>query len=237
MDPRADRPRPLGLSLAHWRSTLGTALLRLLQGSRYFDNCQSGMDGRSEDGNCRRSCGFFGWHSASTENDDAALSHTWLGDRYLLWRFRCCKGDGGPCGRPQPQRSHRHGISEVGLISEREKPEEAIRSFERANRLSPVDPLLFARLTGMGVALIGLGRFDEALAAARRSLGEKKTAQGYRCLAAALAHLGRDAEAKKAAAKLLEMEPDFLIAEWVARGGHWRSGALIDGLRRAGLPE
>ena len=115
--------------------------------------------------------------------------------------------------------------------------EEAIRSFERANRLSPVDPLLFARLTGIGVALISLSRFDEALAAARRSLGEKKTAQGYRCLAAALAHLGRDAEAKKAAAKLLEMEPDFLIAEWVARGGHWRSGALIDGLRRAGLPE
>jgi adenylate cyclase len=30
--------------------------------------------------------------------------------------------------------------------------EEAIRSFERANRLSPVDPLLFARLTGIGVA-------------------------------------------------------------------------------------
>ena len=115
--------------------------------------------------------------------------------------------------------------------------EEAIRSFERANRLSPVDPLLFARLTGIGVALISLSRFDEALAAARRSLGEKKTAQGYRCLAAALAHLGRDAEAKNAAAKLLEMEPDFLIAEWVARGGHWRSGALIDGLRRAGLPE
>jgi adenylate cyclase len=42
------------------------------------------------------------------------------------------------------------------------QPEEAIRSFERAMRMSPVDPQQFTALTGMGFAFIELRRFDEA---------------------------------------------------------------------------
>jgi adenylate cyclase len=117
------------------------------------------------------------------------------------------------------------------------QPEEAIRSFERANRLSPIDPMLFSTLTGTSVALIDLGHFDEALAAAKKALREKQTAQAYRCLAAALAHLGRNAEARNAAAQVIEMEPNFQISEWVARSGHCRSQMFIEGLRKAGLPE
>jgi len=117
------------------------------------------------------------------------------------------------------------------------QPEEAIRSFERAIRLSPFDPLLFSTFAGMGIALIGLGRFDEAVAAAKKALREKHTSQAYRCLAAALAHLGRDAEARKTVAQFLEIDPDFRISEWVARSGQWRAQVFIDGLRKAGLPE
>ena len=72
----------------------------------------------------------------------------------------------------------------------------------------------------MGVAFIGLGRFDEAVAAAKKALRQNQTfATAYRCLAAALAHLGREAEAREAVARLLELEPNFRISEWVARGG------------------
>jgi len=118
------------------------------------------------------------------------------------------------------------------------KPEEAIRSFERAVRLSPFDPLLFVRLTGMGVAFIGLGRFDEAVAAAKKALSQNRTfAAAYRCLTTALAHLGREAEAREAAACLLELEPDFRISEWAARSGRRHDDQMfIDGLRKAGLP-
>ena len=42
-------------------------------------------------------------------------------------------------------------------------PEEAIRSFERAIRMSPVDPRLYTTLTGIGMAFIELRRFDEAI--------------------------------------------------------------------------
>jgi adenylate cyclase len=118
------------------------------------------------------------------------------------------------------------------------EPEEAIRSFERAIRLSPFDPSLFAKFTGMSTAFICLGRFDEAVAAARSAIQTHPTfPMAYRCLAAALAHLGRDAQARKTAAQLLELESDFRISEWVARSGHGRAQMLIDGLRKAGLPE
>jgi TolB-like protein/Flp pilus assembly protein TadD len=117
------------------------------------------------------------------------------------------------------------------------QPEEAVRSLERAIRLSPFDPWLSSRFAVMGAALIGLGRFDEAVAVAKKALQEKHIPQAYRCLAAALAHLGRDSEAKKAVVQLLEIEPHFRISEWLARSGQWQAQMFIDGLRKAGLPE
>ena len=59
----------------------------------------------------------------------------------------------------------------------------------------------------------------------------------FRGLASALAHLGRDAEAREAAARLLEVDPAFTISGWIARGGQTNSKLLIEGLRKAGLPE
>ncbi len=117
------------------------------------------------------------------------------------------------------------------------QPEEAIRSFERATRLSPFGSI-FSTSTGMSAVFLGLGRFDEAVAAAKKALRENQTyGAAYRCLAAALAHLGRDAEARKTVAQLLEIEPHFRISEWVARTGQWVPQIYIDGLRKAGLPE
>jgi adenylate cyclase len=116
------------------------------------------------------------------------------------------------------------------------QPEEAIRSFERIIRLSPYDPSLFLVFTGMGMAFIGLGRFNEAVAAAQQAVRQNRIyAVTYRCLAIALAHLGREAEAREAAAGLLELDPDFRISNWTAgrRLGH----IYTEGLRKAGLPE
>jgi adenylate cyclase len=49
-------------------------------------------------------------------------------------------------------------------------PEEAVQSFERANRMSPIDPLLYRSFTGMGLAFIELRRFDEAIVAGKKPL-------------------------------------------------------------------
>ena len=45
------------------------------------------------------------------------------------------------------------------------------------------------------------------------------------------------AEAHEAAARLLEHDPRFTISAWIARGGQSNSNLMIEGLRKAGLPE
>jgi adenylate cyclase len=57
-------------------------------------------------------------------------------------------------------RGHVHRIA--GL------PEEAVRSYERAIRMSPADPRLHFTFLGMGLAFIQLGRFDEAIVLGRK---------------------------------------------------------------------
>ena len=118
------------------------------------------------------------------------------------------------------------------------QPEEAIRSFERAIRMSPVDPLLHRSFAGMGYAFIELRRFDEAIVAGKKALRQNPSfPPAHRCLASAFAHLGRNAEAREAAARLLEFDPTFAISAWIARGGKSNAKLLIEGLRKAGLPE
>jgi adenylate cyclase len=119
------------------------------------------------------------------------------------------------------------------------QPEEAIRSLERAMRMSPVDPLQFTALTGMGFALIELRRFDEAIVAGKKALRQNPSYPGaYRCLASAFAHLGRDAEAREAAAGVLELDPTFTISAWIARSRlSINAKLMIEGFRKAGLPE
>jgi adenylate cyclase len=117
-------------------------------------------------------------------------------------------------------------------------PEEAVRSFERAIRMSPVDPRVHLAFGGIGTALIELGRFDEAIVAGKKAQRQNPSfAVAYRCLASAFAHLGRDAEAREAAARLLELDPAFTISAWIARGGQSNAKLQIEGLRKAGLPE
>jgi adenylate cyclase len=116
--------------------------------------------------------------------------------------------------------------------------EEAIRSFERAIRMSPIDPLLHRLLVGIGLAFVELRRFDEAIVAGKKAQRlDPSYPPAYRCLASAFAHLGRDAEAREAAARLLELDPAFTISAWIARVRQSNANLLIEGLRKAGLPE
>jgi len=116
--------------------------------------------------------------------------------------------------------------------------EEAVRSFERAIRVSPVDPLLHRAFNGMGFAFVELRRFDEAIVAGKKAQRQNPSySAAYRCLASAFAHLGRDAEARETAARLLEVDPAFTISAWSAQGGRSNVKLLIEGMRKAGLPE
>ncbi|WFU56439.1 winged helix-turn-helix domain-containing tetratricopeptide repeat protein [Bradyrhizobium pachyrhizi] len=116
-------------------------------------------------------------------------------------------------------------------------PEEAIRSFERAVRMSPVDPLLHMTFFGIGNALLRLSRFDEAIVLFKKALRHNPSfTPAYRGLASAFAHLGRDAEAHEAAGRVLEVDPAFTISAWIAQVPK-HSTLFVEGLRKAGLPE
>lgn len=118
------------------------------------------------------------------------------------------------------------------------RPLEAVHSFERAIRLSPIDPSLHRVLVGMAMAFVELRRFDEAITAAKKALRQNSSLSiAYQCLAAAFAHLGRGAEGEQAAARLVELDPGFTISSWIARGGQSNAKLLTEGLRKAGLPE
>jgi adenylate cyclase len=90
----------------------------------------------------------------------------------------------------------------------------------------------------MGYAFIKLRRFDEAIVAAKKALRQNPSFPvACRCLASAFAHLGREAEAREATARLLEVDPTFTISGWIARGGQSNAKPMLEGLRKAGLPE
>src|SRR5262249_57228353 len=105
-------------------------------------------------------------------------------------------------------------------------------------RLSLVDRMLPRVFVGMAYAFIELRRFEDALVAGKKALRyDPLFSSTLRCLASAFAHLGRDAEGQEAVARLLEVDPACTISSWISRGGQSNAMLLIEGLRKAGLPE
>ena len=104
--------------------------------------------------------------------------------------------------------------------------------------MSPLDPGLHVTLAGIGYALIELRRFDEAVAFFKKALRQNSSdPTTFRGLVSALAHLGRDAEAREAAAGLLEIDPAYTVSGRFSRSAQTTLKPLIEGLRKAGLPE
>jgi adenylate cyclase len=116
------------------------------------------------------------------------------------------------------------------------RSDEAVGLIERAQRLNPASPSWYA--WNLGIACYLLRRYDDAVVALRR--GRPFGAMAYRWLAAAYAQLGRDAEAKEAAAEYLRRTPDFSLTRHLEML-HFGSAAdrdhYAEGLRKAGLPE
>ncbi len=120
----------------------------------------------------------------------------------------------------------------------------ALHELDLAERLNPLDPSHLDKVHGMaGFALIALGRYEEAIARARRlEAVTPHSASPYLYLAASHAHLGRQEEARQAAAEVLRRRPQFMIGADARRAS--TAPAYLDGvrhmeegLRLAGLPE
>jgi adenylate cyclase len=121
-----------------------------------------------------------------------------------------------------------------------DQPKKAIANFERALRLSPMDPMNFNNYVGMGSAHEVAREYDEAAAFYRRGLEERPNASWlYRNLASSLSGAGRTEEAKQAFAELMRYYPDLTISKF--KQAMVFSPAVLDRmaehLRKLGLPE
>ena len=96
-----------------------------------------------------------------------------------------------------------------------DRPERAIESFERALRLSPLDPMNFNNYVGMGSAHEVLQAYDKAVALYRRALEERPHAKWiYRHLASSLSGAGRMEEAKDAYAEMMRNYPGLTASKY-----------------------
>jgi adenylate cyclase len=121
-----------------------------------------------------------------------------------------------------------------------DRPQKAIGNFQRALRLSPIDPMNFNNYVGMGSAHEVAQEYDEAAAFYRRALEERPNANWiYRNLASVLSGAGRVEEAKQAFAELLRWYPDLTISKF--KQAMVFSPAVLDrmgeNLRKLGLPD
>jgi adenylate cyclase len=107
-------------------------------------------------------------------------------------------------------------------------------------RLSPYDPLVYLPYVGLTYAYFFTGRFEEALSAAGRA-AQANPGFSVPCIfqTAALASLGRLAEAVVSGQHLLELEPGFRIGPLISSysSNKVRLDMLASALRLAGLPE
>ena len=116
-------------------------------------------------------------------------------------------------------------------------PLEAIETFRRAIRVSPLDPQMSHLLHGLAIALQRAGDYEAAYAAALKASRERPNAQ--RPLLLSLMALGRTEEARALAQRMLVSSPRTTIT-WF-RSVPFRDQAFKDrsiaAMRAAGVPE
>jgi adenylate cyclase len=115
----------------------------------------------------------------------------------------------------------------------------AVENLRKAMRLAPGYHAWYP--FWLGLALVMLGRFEEALASLQEASKSSPDFEEVRLiLAAALAGLGREQEARDEAQKFLRVTPRFSLQEWAAREPFKNPADLehlVGLLRKAGLPD
>ncbi len=119
------------------------------------------------------------------------------------------------------------------------QPEKAIALLQNAMRLSPYYPDWF--LGELGRAYFLTGRYDEAIKALKQRLRRNpNSSEAYVLLAAAYGASSREEEAQAALAEFVKPRPYYTLKHY-AQGEFYKNPGdlkrVLDGLRKAGLPE
>jgi adenylate cyclase len=138
-----------------------------------------------------------------------------------------------------PHSAFAWGVS-ASTLSFMGEHDEALRRLEVVGKLSPSDSLNFFFWTVAGLACFVADRLDEAVAHLTKArAANPRFVATHRLAAASLALLGRDAEAQEARDRLLEIDPQFDVGQFIAWYPMVRAAdreRLQQGLTAAGLP-
>ena len=121
-----------------------------------------------------------------------------------------------------------------------DQSQKAIGNFERALRLSPIDPMNFNNYVGIASAHEVAQEYDKAAAFYQRALEERPNASWiYRNLASSLSGAGRVEEANHAFVEVLRSYPDLTVSKY-KQAMVFSPAALnrmAENLRKLGLPD
>lgn len=124
-----------------------------------------------------------------------------------------------------------------GLYAYQGKPEEGLKCFKKARLLDPFfGPSWYWRM--LGVIHFSARQYDETVAVLGRSLALPFWGPAYVAASHALAR--RSADARRHAAEVLRLKPEFSLRLFAAKEPYKQPGireCLLEGLRSAGLPE
>jgi tetratricopeptide (TPR) repeat protein len=172
-------------------------------------------------------------------NDTLDFSHSLLANIYLMKRQyekAIAEAERAVALNPNGADAHAHLGSTLHYAGRRE---EAIPLLKKAIRLNPIPPNWY--LFSLGEAYFGVGQYEEAIPVYKRVLHRNpddfRTLYG---LAATYSLLGREEQARAAAAEVLRIAPKFSCEHFVRTlpfKNKADRGLLIDALRKAGLPE
>jgi adenylate cyclase len=118
----------------------------------------------------------------------------------------------------------------------------AIDAFQRATRLSPLDPLLYHYKFGIALGHLRAGHYEIAMEWVDKALSEQpQFSAGYRVKLALFGLLSRAEEGRPTLARLLELQPGLTVAGFATHAATFLSAEMtnimVSGLRKAGLPE
>jgi Flp pilus assembly protein TadD len=121
------------------------------------------------------------------------------------------------------------------------EPDEAIRRFEHAMRLSPLDSEMFRMQTGVAMAYLVARRFDAAREWAESAFRDVPIfGVSAAVIAASYARAGRMDEARRAMADVRRLDPTLrldALDAWIHFHRPEDAALFAGGLRKAGLPE
>ena len=122
------------------------------------------------------------------------------------------------------------------------RPADSISPFERAIRLSPRGWRPWAYRQMLARAYFNMGRYEEAAVWSEKAVQHPRAPyMPFVDATAVLGHLGRLDEARAMLAEVMKRKPDFsvdTVRNTIGRyGPHSAVDRIIDGLRKAGLPE